>query len=237
MSSGFPYLIGRIGLTDHWSIHLSHVHKQRMEDGAMVLWRPRFTIWINAWNNDQHQSIEARKLHFAKSADPNKYDEREQQTDDGRLIYSYRLREEASDERVAALYGFVFSDSGHVQLSLYFNEESDAEIAYATLNSVNHEPPALADCQIYSQFCYASNMVTIDRIPVDYMVREATERPRDSGWQFFSGRESQEYVDGTNNIQLVPVAFVAAISPEIIPHLSAEPGTQWERRDDSFVPA
>jgi len=233
MAPDFPYVIGRIGLTSDWSLELPLAFKLRLEDGAMVIWRPGFTIWLNAWNNDKAQSIADRQQHFATVASPDKFDQREE-TQDGRLYYSYRLDEPSEDKRVSALYAFVFNDEGHLQLSFYFDSEADANLAYEILASANGEPPSLADQRIYSQLCFATNMVMQDGMPVGFMYREEPDSPQDSGWRFFAGHETQEYVDDAENTQIYPVAFVAQACPEIIPYLLEEPGVELERQGDGF---
>jgi hypothetical protein len=112
MPSDFPFVIDCIALTENWSLHLPFACKRRMEDGAMFLWRPGFTIGP----------------HFAETASPDKYDEREHE-EAGRLYYSYRLAEESDDKHVPALCAFSFSNDGHLQLSFYFDSETDAELA------------------------------------------------------------------------------------------------------------
>jgi hypothetical protein len=68
--------------------------------------------------------------------------------------------------------------------------------------------------------CMATDKITVEGELVDYMVREEPHNEIDSGWQFFSGTESQEYVDNPDN---------SAIYDVIIPYLRLPFGTQLER--------
>jgi hypothetical protein len=43
--------------------------------------------------------------------------------------------------------------------------------------------------------CFATDMITVEGQKVGYMYREAPDNDLDSGWRFFSGKESQDYVD------------------------------------------
>ena len=43
--------------------------------------------------------------------------------------------------------------------------------------------------------CFATDMITVENRKVGYMYREETDFDTDSGWRFFSGHESQDYVD------------------------------------------
>ena len=43
--------------------------------------------------------------------------------------------------------------------------------------------------------CFATDMITVEGRKVGYMYREKPDFAEDSGWRFFSGTESQEYLD------------------------------------------
>lgn len=77
--------------------------------------------------------------------------------------------------------------------------------------------------------CIATNKITVEGELVDYMVREQSKTEIDSGWQFFSGTESQEYVDDPDNSAIYDVNTIANYDPAIIPYLRLPAGTQLER--------
>jgi hypothetical protein len=47
------------------------------------------------------------------------------------------------------------------------------------------------------------------------MYREAPDNPDDSGWRFFAGDESQEYLDNSRNLEIENVNTIANYDPEI----------------------
>lgn len=47
--------------------------------------------------------------------------------------------------------------------------------------------------------CIATDKITVDGEPVDYMYRDEPHNDMDSGWRFYSGIEDQEYVDEAEN--------------------------------------
>ncbi len=49
--------------------------------------------------------------------------------EDGLLRCAYRLREDAGDERVAALGAFAIGATGHVQMAVYFDTEQTLPLA------------------------------------------------------------------------------------------------------------
>ena len=84
--------------------------------------------------------------------------------------------------------------------------------------------------------CIATDKITVDGELVDYMVREAPDYEFDSGWQFFSGTEDQDYIDNPDNSMIYDVNTIANHDKSIIPYLNFPIGTQLERIQgtDSF---
>ena len=81
-------------------------------------------------------------------------------------------------------------------------------------------------------FCYATDKITVDGNPVDYMSRQEPDSPEDSGWVFYGGGETQEYMDNADNIGVYSVNTIANYDPEIIQFLTYPPGTEIERKSD-----
>jgi hypothetical protein len=62
-------------------------------------------------------------------------------------------------------------------------------------------------------------MITVDGMPVRYMYREKPDNDLDSGWRFFAGSETDEYVEIPENCGIYDVNTIANYDPDIIPHL------------------
>lgn len=77
--------------------------------------------------------------------------------------------------------------------------------------------------------CLATDKITVEGELVDYMIREEPFHDVDSGWQFFSGTEDQDYVDDSNNSGIYDVNTIANYDKAIIPYLNLPIGTQLER--------
>ena len=77
--------------------------------------------------------------------------------------------------------------------------------------------------------CIATDKRTVKGELVDYMVREQPANEIDSGWQFFSGTEDQDYVDNPNNSGIYDVNTIANYDNAIIPYLDLPIGSQLER--------
>lgn len=78
-------------------------------------------------------------------------------------------------------------------------------------------------------YCYATNKITIEGCKVGYMYRENPDDDYDSGWRFFSGTETQEYVDNPDNIKVYDINTIANYDNAIIPYLSAKVGREFKR--------
>ena len=77
--------------------------------------------------------------------------------------------------------------------------------------------------------CIATDKITVDGEIVDYMIREQPTFEADSGWQFFSGTETQEYIDDANNIAIYDVNTIANYDKAIIPYLKLPIAAKLER--------
>jgi len=77
--------------------------------------------------------------------------------------------------------------------------------------------------------CFATDHITVLGKKVGYMYREQSDRPEDSGWRFFSGEESQAYVDDSSNTSIYAVNTIANYDPAIIPHLDTPAGSAFGR--------
>jgi hypothetical protein len=125
---GIPLVEGEYPLTASWSIRLPGQFARRIEEGALVLWRPGLTIWLTAWNNDHGEFQADRVARIKKSASPERFAEQEAVAG-GVTRFSYRLRDDSDDGPVESVYGFVIGDDGHLQLAIYFDDPLDELVA------------------------------------------------------------------------------------------------------------
>lgn len=132
---GFPIIEGDHALNDEWSIHLPAKFARRGEEGCLVLWRPGLTIWLTAWVNNKGESQARRLKAIKKAASPERFAETETRAANV-TRFIYRLRDENDDGPVESLYAFILNDGGHLQLSVYFDDEKDEATARALAESV-----------------------------------------------------------------------------------------------------
>jgi hypothetical protein len=76
--------------------------------------------------------------------------------------------------------------------------------------------------------CLASDHITVEGKPVGFMYRERADNAEDSGWRFFSGEETQTYVDNPNHWAMYDLNTIANYDPRIIPLLDSAPGNAFE---------
>ena len=77
--------------------------------------------------------------------------------------------------------------------------------------------------------CVATDHITVQGKKVGYMYREEPDSDIDSGWRFFSGEESQEYVDDADNMAMYSVNTICNYDQAIVPYLDSPPGSQFGR--------
>jgi hypothetical protein len=90
-------------------------------------------------------------------------------------------------------------------------------------------PDAIRPLAVGLGACYATDMITVQGLGVGFCYREAPDNDADSGWRFFSGTESQDYVDDPDNTSIYDVNTIANYAPDIIPLLNEPIGSHFER--------
>lgn len=100
-------------------------------------------------------------------------------------------------------------------------------------NNYKLKPNDIKDLIQPSGYCYASDMITIDGFPVGFMHREKSEDEDDSGWRFYSGKETDEYVENEHHFMMFDLNYIANYDPAIIPYLKSKKGTELERIEGS----
>lgn len=82
-------------------------------------------------------------------------------------------------------------------------------------------------------FVLATKMLVDGKRKVRYMYHESVTNPQDSGWRFFCGDESDEYVNDPDNIAIYDINTILEIDRSILPYLDCAPGTALEREDEN----
>lgn len=136
----FPIVDGTYQLTREWSIALPFPHNRRIEDGSMVLWQPKMTSWISVWGNDNEESIQNKANWLKKDISNQSFDLQEQGTSLSYLI-GYRVNEVKSENITYSYNGFAISENGHVQISIYFDEENVVQKAKSMFFSLRSDEP------------------------------------------------------------------------------------------------
>lgn len=83
--------------------------------------------------------------------------------------------------------------------------------------------------------CVATDGIVVDGRLVGVMIREATNRPNDSGWMFEGAGESPEEVTDRSRWGVYDVNTIANYDPAIIEHLDAPPGTVCLRDPSGII--
>lgn len=81
--------------------------------------------------------------------------------------------------------------------------------------------------------CFATDHITVLGKKVGWCYREQPSEGRpDSGWRFFSGEESDEYVNDVAHTDVYDLNTICSYDPDILPLLSAPVGTAYMRGPD-----
>lgn len=77
--------------------------------------------------------------------------------------------------------------------------------------------------------CLATDRIVVDGSPVGYMMREKPINDHDSGWRFFAGDESQQYMANNAHHGVYDVNTIVNYDPDVLPFLRSEFGSEFER--------
>ena len=78
--------------------------------------------------------------------------------------------------------------------------------------------------------CLATDRITVDGFPVGYMYREHRgNSDGGSGWCFFSGDESEDYINQPENISIYDVNTISNYDMDIIPYLETKAPCSFEK--------
>jgi hypothetical protein len=128
---------GDYPLNERWRVTLPDQFNRRVEDGSLVLWKPQLTFWIVAWNNDQAKSMDVRLASILETASPKR--EAEQIERASSLIrLTYELPEEdpaRSPPTYKSISGYIIDQSGHLQVSAYYDSPTARSVAYQVIHS------------------------------------------------------------------------------------------------------
>ncbi|MDV0447530.1 hypothetical protein MsAg5_14300 [Methanosarcinaceae archaeon Ag5] len=80
--------------------------------------------------------------------------------------------------------------------------------------------------------CIATDRITVDGFRVGFMYREESDYPEDSGWRFFAGDESDDYMADAANSDVYSLNTIANYDPEIMEFLEAGVGSAFFRGED-----
>jgi len=80
--------------------------------------------------------------------------------------------------------------------------------------------------------CIATDRITVDGNKVGYMYREEPSNNTDSGWRFFAGDESDEYVNDANNSNIYKLNTICNYDNDIMEHLTAPVGSAFIRNEN-----
>jgi hypothetical protein len=134
----FPIVEGRCPLTREWELALPGRFNRRVEDGDMVIWRPRLTFWIAVWGSEADQTPEETLAWILEDASPLRTDENVARSGD-LIRLTYRLQEEDPERdptRYVAISGYVIGPRGHVQISAYCDDAESEKVGDEVIRSV-----------------------------------------------------------------------------------------------------
>ena len=91
--------------------------------------------------------------------------------------------------------------------------------------------PTVVRKEVLAKFAFVSKKITKEGWKVGYMFRDEPddEEEDDSGWQFFAGNEDDDYDEDPENVEMIPVAAVVELDPDVEEYLGSPAGSSFVR--------
>ena len=84
--------------------------------------------------------------------------------------------------------------------------------------------------------CIVSNQILVDGKKVGYMYRETPSKNyNDSGWRIFSGDESEEYCENSENFNIVELNTLCNYDNSVLDYLDSEINVAYIKTDGEFI--
>lgn len=81
--------------------------------------------------------------------------------------------------------------------------------------------------------CLATDRITVEGCLIGWMYREKPSQSfPDTGWRFFSGDETEEYLSDSQNIGIYKINTICNYDAKIIPYLDLPYDTKLYRKED-----
>lgn len=99
------------------------------------------------------------------------------------------------------------------------------------------KPHQIKEVAVGWGLCVATDAITVEGRRVGYMYRETANNPKDSGWRFLAGNESDAYLADNKNLEVYFTNTIANFDPAIIPLLPSPEGSAFELGQDGKLHA
>lgn len=148
----------------------------------------------------------------------------------GGCYYMYR-ESDMGEELAQAMFDKQYEAAG----KLFFGKETDVWNQYTWPEIKVYFPGLKEDKKLVEEDlgCLVSDRISVDGCKIGCMYREqpSPDYP-DSGWRFFEGTESKEYIQNVEHISVVRLNTICNYDPAIVDYLNCSYGTYFVRDKD-----
>jgi len=125
-------------ITREWSFDLDESFRHRIEDGNLIFWKPGRTIYLIVWSRPEGEDKEQTMTWLKSESHPDPL-LRKEPASTAILRYGYLLKERDGEHEYFGFYGFAVANTSYVQMSCYFDKETDVEWAEQTWLSLTYQ--------------------------------------------------------------------------------------------------
>ena len=125
--------------------------------------------------------------------------------------------------------GTLDNDPDYIQ-DIKYQDPIEFQACHIIDTDLNDPVPSITDK--YIKRCFVTNNILYEGESVGYIYREEPEHEDDSGWRMTTGKETDEYMDNSNNTSYVSLGAVLREDDSFLPLLERESGVAFIKDED-----
>lgn len=125
--------------------------------------------------------------------------------------------------------GTLDNDPSYIQ-DLKYQDQVEFQEHHIIDTDLNDPVSSITDK--YIKRCFVTNNILYEGEPVGYLYREEPDQEDDSGWRFTTGKETDEYMDDSNNTSYVSLGVVLREDDNCLALLERESGVAFIKNEN-----
>jgi hypothetical protein len=151
------------------------------------------------------------------------------ESDDPDAPKAERMWVEITEVTGSGFCGTLGNDPAYIQ-DIKYQDPVEFQECHIIDTDLNDSVPSITDK--YIKRCFVTNNILYEGNSVGYLYREEPDHEEDSGWRFTTGKETDEYMDDSNNTSYVSLGAVLREDDSFLALLERESGVAFTKDEN-----